>query len=98
MPGFQFELSQLITIPNNGRPGQISGRMEFVNDETIYKVKWLDKDELVYSEMFPESIIVAAQLPAAAETPKLPDVNFGAAASRKPSRKHSRKSKRRAMR
>jgi len=61
MPGFKFELSQLVMVPGKNQQGRISGRMEFVNDETVYQVKWLDDDLNVYTEMFKERDLVETQ-------------------------------------
>jgi hypothetical protein len=43
MPGFQFELSQLVNVPGKDQQGRISGRTEFVAGTSIYMVTWLDE-------------------------------------------------------
>jgi len=64
MPGFKFELSQLVMVPGKNQQGRISGRMEFVNDETVYQVKWLADDLTVETAMFQERELRLAQFDA----------------------------------
>lgn len=71
MPGFKFELSQLVMVPGKNQQGRISGRMEFVNGESAYQIKWLDDDLDVYTEMFKESEVVEAQRSPASEVASL---------------------------
>lgn len=69
MPGFQFELSQLVNVPGKDQQGRISGRMEFVNEETLYQVKWLLADLSIDVGMFKASEIATAQFPQPAAAP-----------------------------
>jgi len=97
MPGFQFELSQLVNVPGKDQQGRISGRMEFVNEETLFQIKWLLPDLSIAVGMFSDTEVTQAQLPAAPVW--LPEVSFRAAANddapaAKPRRKRRPASKR----
>lgn len=61
MPGFKFELSQLVMVPGKNQQGRVSGRMEYVNSESVYGLTWLDENLSIVTAMFAESEIVAAQ-------------------------------------
>lgn len=61
MPGFKFKLTQLVTVPGKNQQGRISARTEFVNQDSVYQVKWLDDDLEVYTGTFTESELAAAQ-------------------------------------
>lgn len=63
MPGFQFELSQLVNVPGkDGLQGRVSSRMEDVNKPSIYQVTWLTADcASLNFEMFSEAEMIEAQ-------------------------------------
>lgn len=72
MPGYKFDLSQLVMVPNKNQQGRVSGRTEYVDRESEYQVKWLDTDLNVYAVTVKESDLIAAQVGASVNGP-LPD-------------------------
>lgn len=98
MPGFQFELSQLVNVPGKDQQGRISGRMEFVNEETVYQLSWLTADLAVDVGMFKQGEVALAQLPPTADW--MPENSFTASTApvKSPGRKRRTASKRKSRR
>lgn len=64
MPGFQFELSQLVNVPGSeALQGRVCARMEYVGKPSIYQVTWLKPDLDVGFEVFSEAGMLEAQKP-----------------------------------
>lgn len=62
MPGFQFELSQLVNVPGkDGLQGRVSSRMEYVNGRSTYGVMWLTDALEAMSAPFAENDLAEAQ-------------------------------------
>lgn len=69
MPGFQFELSQLVNVPGkDGLQGRIASRMEYVNGRSTYGVMWLTDSLEAVSAPFVEGDLIEAQKPKPATT------------------------------
>jgi uncharacterized protein YodC (DUF2158 family) len=87
MPGRIYKIRDRVMVPTvDGVQGIITSCLESIDSESVYGVRWFDRNAQPISESFKEADIVAAQ-PAA--TPAIPTVDFAPKA--KPAKKRSRK-------
>lgn len=56
----KFELSQTVAIAASGETGQIISRAEYINTETLYLIRYTDKDGEVTEKWWGESALQAA--------------------------------------
>lgn len=69
MPGFQFELSQLVIVPGSeALQGRVCARMEYIGQPSLYQVTWLKPDLDIAFEVFSEADMIEAQKPKPAST------------------------------
>ena len=63
MPGFQFELSQLVNVPGkDGMQGRVSIRTEYASKPSFYHVTWLaDGSGHLEADLFSEAELIEAQ-------------------------------------
>lgn len=63
MPGFNFDLSQLVTVPGkDGLQGRVSIRTEYAAKPSFYHVTWLaDGSGYLESDLFSEAELIEAQ-------------------------------------
>jgi len=63
MPGFQFELSQLVNVPGKNQQGRVSARMEYPVKLSVYEVSWLDECCEPCAGLFTTEEMIEAQKP-----------------------------------
>lgn len=74
MPGCIYKIRDRVMVPTvDGVQGIVISCLESIDSESVYGVRWFDRNAQPISESFKESEIVAAQPVAAAP---LPDVIF----------------------
>lgn len=76
MPGCIYKIRDRVMVPTvDGVQGIITSCLESIDSESVYGVRWFDRNAQAVSGLFPEADIVTAQPVTVAP---LPEVNFAA--------------------